>query len=192
MRAKSAQSVPRSLKLLALIGLCLSPVTPLAAQDPLEDYNFAVGAYRQERWRQAEEAFQKFVENNPNHAKVPTARLYRGLALTNLRDYKTARPVWRDYVRDYPQNNNLPVAMYRVAECSYLMNDLEAAEKEFQAFLDKHSENDLSEWALPFLAETQLYLKKPADCAQELQSRLGPLSGRPVDSGCEIRHGPCP
>lgn len=171
MRACPAPSARRCLATICLLaGLCLSPCSPLSAQDPLEDYNFAVGAYRQERWRQAEESFQKFIENNPTHAKVPTARLYRGLALTNLRDYKTARPVWRDYVRDYPQNSNLPVAMYRVAECSYLMNDLEAAEKEFQAFLDKHSDNDLAEWALPFLAETQLYLKKPAEALKTYQA----------------------
>lgn len=171
MKKQSAQAVGRcGVRIWLLIGICLSPLSHLAAQDPLEDYNFAVGAYRQERWRQAEESFQKFIASNPTHAKIPTARLYRGLALTNLRDYKTARPVWRDFVRDYPQNKNRPVAMYRVAECSYLMNDLEAAEKEFQAFLDKHSDNDLAEWALPFLAETQLFLKKPAEALKSYKA----------------------
>src|SRR5688500_1187311 len=110
MKRQSVQAVGRFWVLVWLLtGICVAPLSPLAAQEPLEDYNFAVGAYRQERWRQAEESFQKFIQNNPTHAKVPTARLYRGLALTNLRDYKTARPVWRDFVRDYPQNNNLPV-----------------------------------------------------------------------------------
>ena len=132
----------------------------------LDIYNYAVGAYRQERWRQAEEAFKKFTDQFPTHPKVPTARLYRGLSLTNLRDYKTAHPVWRDFVKDYPENKNLPVAMYRVAESSYLLNDLKAAETEFQAFLDKYPKNDLAEWALPFLAETQLYLNKPAEAVK--------------------------
>ncbi len=150
---------------LSLAAVCFQPV-PAAADDALDIYNYAVGAYKQERWRQAEEAFKKFADQYPTHPKVPTARLYRGLALTNLRDYKTARPVWRDFVKDYPQNKNLPVAMYRVAESSYLLNDLKAAETEFQAFLDKYPKNDLAEWALPFLAETQLYLKKPADAVK--------------------------
>ena len=106
---------------------------------------------------------RSFIRSTP---RCPRPGCIAGLALTNLKDYKTARPVWRDYVRDYPQNNNLPVAMYRVAESSYLLNDLKAAEKEFQAFLDKYPKNDLAEWALPFLAETQLYLKKPADAVK--------------------------
>ncbi len=149
-----------------LAASCFPPPSLRAADDAMDVYNFAVGAYRQERWQQAEAAFKKFAEQSPDSPKVPTARLYRGLALTNLRDYKTARPVWRDFVRDYPKNKNLPVAMYRVAESSYLLNDLPAAEKEFQAFLEKHSKNDLAEWALPFLGETQLYLKKPAEAVK--------------------------
>ena len=167
MRNPSPRPGVRFVALACLGGLmCFLPGPRLSADDALDTYNFAVGAYRQERWKQAEEAFKKFTDENPDHPKVPTARLYRGLALTNLRDYKTARPVWRDFVRDYPESKNLPVAMYRVAECSYLMNDLEAAEKEFQAFLEKHSKNDLAEWALPFLAETQLALKKPAEAVK--------------------------
>lgn len=149
-----------------LLGVFAIPTTKLSADDALDIYNYAVGAYRQERWRQAEEAFQKFSDRFPEHPKVPTARLYRGLSLTNLRDYKTAQPVWRKFVKDYPKNKNLPVAKYRVAESSYLLNDLKAAEKEFQAFLKDYPQNDLAEWALPFLGETQLELNNPAEAVK--------------------------
>lgn len=149
-----------------VLAVLMIPAPELMADDALDTYNFAVGAYRQERWQQAEEAFKKFADRFPDHPKVPTARLYRGLSLTNLQDYKTARPVWREFVKDYPNNKNLPVAMYRVAESSYLLNDLKAAETEFQAFLKDYPQNDLAEWALPFLAETQLELGKPAEAVK--------------------------
>src|SRR5262245_45595263 len=94
---------------------------PLCADSALDDYNLAVGLYKQKRWELAAESFRKFVKDNPEHERIPYARLYLGLTLVNSEKYGDARQVLRGFVKDYPQSRNLPDALYRVAECSYLL-----------------------------------------------------------------------
>ncbi len=140
-------------------------VVPLAAwgqsQSLPEEYRFATGLYKQQRWDLAADAFRQFLKKHPNHERVPYARLYLGLTLVNADHLSDARQVLREYVRDYPRSKSLPEALYRVGECSYLLDDLKSAETEFQQFLKQYPQHDLVEWALPYLADTKLRLKQP-------------------------------
>ncbi|HID23602.1 MAG TPA: tetratricopeptide repeat protein, partial [Planctomycetaceae bacterium] len=140
------------------VARCLAQSTADSASD---EYKLAVGLYKQQRWALAAETLRQFVKAHPRHAKVAPARLYLGLTLVNLRDYQAAREVLRGYIADYPNSRELPHALYRVAECSYFLDDLKSAEREFQAFLRKAPRDPLGEYAYPYLADTQLRLGKP-------------------------------
>lgn len=142
------------------------------ADQSADDYAAAVGFYKQSRWGLAEEAFKKFLKDHPQHDRVSFARLYLGLSLTNLEKYGEARTVLRGFVKDYPNNVQVPQAMYRVAESSYFLDDLKGAESEFTAFLAKSPEDALREYALPYLADTQLRLGKPEPAAANFQQSL--------------------
>ena len=142
------------------------------ADQATDDYAAAVGFYKQSRWGLAEEAFKKFLKDHPNHDRVSFARLYLGLALTNLEKYADARVVLRGFVKDFPNNAQVPQAMYRVAESSYFLDDLKAAEPEFTAFLAKSPEDALREYALPYLADTQLRLGKADAAAANFQQSI--------------------
>lgn len=143
-----------------------------AADQATDDYAAAVGFYKQSRWGLAEEAFKKFLKDHGKHDRVPFARLYLGLTLTNLEKYAEARSVLRAFVKDFPNNAQVPQAMYRVAESSYFLDDLKAAEAEFAAFLAKSPEDSLREYALPYLADTQLRLGKPDEAATNFQQSI--------------------
>jgi cellulose synthase operon protein C len=127
-----------------------------------EEYRFAAGLYRQQRWDVAAEAFRKFIKNHPDHERVPYARLYLGLTLVNADKYPEARDVLRAYVRDYPQSKSLPDALYRAGECSYLLDDLKSAERELGRFVKDYPRHELVEWALPYLGDSKLRLKESA------------------------------
>jgi TolA-binding protein len=127
-----------------------------------EEYRFAAGLYRQQRWDVAADAFRKFIKNHPNHERIPYARLYLGLTLVNADKYAEARDVLRAYVRDYPRSKSLPDALYRAGECSYLLDDLKAAEQELGRFVRDFPRHELVEWALPYLGDSKLRLKEPA------------------------------
>lgn len=137
-----------------------------------DDYAAAVGFYKQSRWALAEETFKKFLKDHPKHERVPFARLYLGLALTNLEKYDEARAVLRAFVKDFPNNQQVPQAMYRVAESSYFLDDLKSAETEFQAFLAKSPEDSLREYALPYYGDTLLRLGKAEAAAASFQQAI--------------------
>jgi cellulose synthase operon protein C len=143
-----------------LLLLAAGP-TSAAADDASDGYNLAVGLYKQSRWPLAAEKFQEYLRKHPDHAKAPYAKLYLGLTLINLEKYADARELLRGHVKDYPTSPNRSDALYRVAECSYLLNDLKAAEKELQAFLAHSPNSELGEWAWPYLGDTQLRLDDP-------------------------------
>ena len=158
---------------------CLFPGTCCAdaAQD---DYNLAVGLYKQSRWATAAERFRGFLKTYEKHEKIPLVRLYLGLTLVNMEDFKGAREELRSFVKDYPQNTNIPQARYRIAECSYLMEDLPAARTELDAYLKDFPKDPFQDHALPYLADTQLRLNDPAAALINFQQAIerfpeGPL-----------------
>ena len=80
-------------------GLCVTLVAlavalPLSAaaqsQTLPDDYRFATGLYKQQRWSLAADGFRKFLEKYPDHERVPYARLYLGLALVNADKFSDA------------------------------------------------------------------------------------------------------
>ncbi|HXY37024.1 MAG TPA: tetratricopeptide repeat protein, partial [Planctomycetaceae bacterium] len=83
-----------------------------------------------------------------------------------------ARDVLRAYVRDYPQSKNLPDALYRAGECSYLLDDLKSAERELGQFVKDYPRHELVEWALPYLGDSKLRLKEPAAARDLFKSAL--------------------
>lgn len=142
------------------------------ADAALDDYNFAIGLYQKSRWDLAADAFQKFLKQHADHPKAAYATLYLGLSLVNEQKYAPARDVLREFVRRYPKSRNRPDAMYRVGECSYLLDDLKAADTELTAFLDAYPKHDLAEWALPYLADAQLRLHKPESALEHFKKSL--------------------
>jgi TolA-binding protein len=149
-----------------------SPARPSQPQSLPEEYRFAAGLYRQQRWDLAAEAFRKFIKNHPDHERTPYARLYLGMTLVNADKYAEAREVLRAYVRDYPQSRSLPDALYRAGECSYLLDDLKSAESELGRFVKDYPRHELVEWALPYLADSELRLKQPAAARDSFKRAL--------------------
>lgn len=163
-------------------GAVLPSVVPAVAyaDAALDEYNLAVGLYKQSRWSTAAERFRAFVKTYDKHDKVPLARLYLGLTLVNMEDFKAARDELRGFVKDYPQNSNIPQARYRIAECSYLLEDLATARTELDAYLKDFPKDTFQDHALPYLADTQLRLNDPAAALINFQQAIerfpeGPL-----------------
>ena len=141
---------------LIILSFSLLPISPAQADKATDEFQLAIGLYKQNRWALATETFQKYLKDYPTHSSVPLAKFYLGLTLVNQQKYKEAREVLQNFVKAYPQNRNLPDALYRIAECSYLMDDLPAAEAEFTDFLKKYPNHALEEWAYPYFGDVLL------------------------------------
>jgi TolA-binding protein len=180
MASKLSHIPPAEMMRMSMVGALVSATLMLVAitvpevhaDEALDEYHLAIGLYKKSRWSIAADSFRKFLKDRPKHAKVPIARLYLGLTLVNLEEYRDARVILRKFVAEYPENRNFPDAMYRVGECSYFLDDLKAAESELSAFVKKFPEHELREWALPYLADTQLRLDNTAGAEANFRKLL--------------------
>src|SRR5262249_29769134 len=155
---------------LSLVLLALG--SPVRADDPLEDYKLAIGYYKKEQWSLAAESFQSFLKNHSDHTKSEPARFYYGLTLVKLDDFKKAREVLRNFARDFPKSPNVISAEYWIGHCSYFLDDFAHAENELGRFAADAPENPLMQWALPYLADSELRLKKPEVALKHFQQAL--------------------
>ncbi|MEX0704567.1 MAG: tetratricopeptide repeat protein [Planctomycetales bacterium] len=156
---------------LVVTTIALWPASATAAPD--DDYQVAVESYRRKDWDAAASSFRRFLAAAPQeHPRTPLARLYLGLTLFNQQKHQEARETFRSWVQDYPQNRNLGDTMYRLAECSYRVDDLAAAETEFASFIDKFPQHEFVEWALPYLGDVQLRRDKVEAAAETFRRSL--------------------
>ena len=165
-----------------VVGLILAWATPsvVRADAALDEYNTAVGLYKQERWKPAAEQFRAFLKANGKHEKAPLAKLYLGLTLVNLDDFKTARDELRAFAQENPQNANVAQARYRIAECSYLLNDLAAARVDLDSYLKDFPKDSFHDHALPYLADVQLRLNDPAAALASFQQAIDRFPAGPL------------
>ncbi len=157
---------------LILLLISLLPVQITLADKASDEFQLAIGLYKQNRWGLATETFQKYLKNYPKHANVPLAKFYLGLTLVNQQKYREAREVLRDFAKQYPQDKNLPDVKYRIGESSYLLDDLAAAEKEFTEFLKLYPKHSLEEWAYPYFGDVMLRRGKPDVAVKSFQRSL--------------------
>ncbi len=161
----------QALRLVLALSALLA-VQPALADDALDDYRLAVGFYNKEQWQLAKESFQEFLKNHAQHAKAENARFYFGLTLVKLDDYKQARDVLRSFVKTFPESRDVKPASYWIGHSSYFLDDFAAAEAELGRFIGLAPQDPLTEWALPYLADAELRLKKPEAALKHFQQAL--------------------
>jgi cellulose synthase operon protein C len=159
------------------------------ADDALDEYNLAVGLYKQSRWSTAAERFRAFLKAYDKHEKAPLAQMYLGLTLVNMEDYKSAREELRTFVKNFPQNNNQPQARYRIAECSWLMDDLPAARAELTSYLKDFPKDPFNDHALPYLGDAQLRLNDPKSALATFQEAIDRFPTGPLVADAKFGRG---
>lgn len=183
MPVRSDRPVPARFRFVLRCALVLAQVAVCVAGGALvvrsaradagdDEYNLAVGSYSQRRWPLAIESFRRFLAAHPAHPKSAAAKLYLGLSLVGNGDRKEARDVLRTYLKENPQSRNAPDARYRIAECSYLLNEFAVAETEFRTYLEQHPDHAFVEWALADRADALLRLGKAQVAADEYRKSL--------------------
>lgn len=160
----------RGFLLLSLVmTLAISLPASIQADEAADQYNLAVGLYKQKRWSLSSEAFGTFVEKFPEHSRIAAAKLYWGLALVKQQEHQKARDVLRNFVVEHSESKYLADAMYQLAECSYLLKDDRAAQTEFKRMLEKFPDHALAEWTLTYLGDSQLRSRLPQDALKTFE-----------------------
>ena len=171
-KAPQPSAVIRLTLTLSLLAAALLQTRAAFADAGLDAYNFARGLYKAERWSLAEEAFLKFLADHPKHEQIPFGTLYLGLSQIQLEKHAEGRQTLDSFIQKYPQNSDVAHAKYRVAECSYYLDELDRAEKDFTACLKDYPKDPFREFALAYLGDAQRRLGKPSEAAASLQMSL--------------------
>lgn len=158
--------------LIGLTAAALLRPCPAQADAGLDAYNFARGLYKAERWLQAEEAFRQFQAKFPKHEQIPFGKLYLGLSQIQLEKHSAGRDTLEVFIKDYPENTDVAHARYRVAECSYYLDELERAENDFTNCLKDFPKDPFREFALFYLGDTQRRLGKSEKAVASLQDSI--------------------
>ncbi len=162
----------QSVSWLVLWLLAIVVARPALADDKTEDYKLAVGFYNKEQWKLAAARFQAFLKDQPQHPKTENARFYYGLTLIKLEEFNPAREALRQFVKDYPQSRDAISAGYWIGHASYFLDDFAQAEAELGRFVTAAPKEPLNEYALPYLADAELRLKKPEAAVKHFQQAL--------------------
>lgn len=148
-----------------------------------EDYNFAYELFTRKKWESASEQFKTIIDDYPTSLKATQSKFFYGFTLIELahampdgaertRFFSDARKQLREFVKDSPKNKLLPDAEYRVGECSFHMGDFKSAEIDLSGFIKAHSTHKLAGWALSYLGDSQLALKKYPEATTSFQRIL--------------------
>ncbi|MFO1020304.1 MAG: tetratricopeptide repeat protein [Planctomycetales bacterium] len=150
---------PKSRLLNSFLLVCLALLPGwVQATEADQVYDLAGGYYKKERWPQAVAEYRKFLTNWPEDSRVNTARLYLGFSELNAQDYKSARRNLRLFADANPESKNIAQVRYRIAECSYLLDEMTTARQELLVYLEKYPNDVYVDRALPYLADSELRL----------------------------------
>ena len=159
--------------LLLVAAVVLSPSQQVLADQASDDFNLAVGLYRKQRWDLAADSFRQFLDTYPEHERTNLSRLYLGLSLHSLKQYDEARQLFVDYSNEEPEGRNIADARYRIAECSYHLNEFKASIEQFDLYLKNHSGHELNSWALLFSGDAHVNLQQWSEAQTKLRQLLG-------------------
>lgn len=116
----------------------------------------AVAHYKRAQWQDACSDFEKFLAENPGHARAHQARFYYGEALAQLNRLDEARAQFGQLLEQDPTGRYARQALYRRGEAAYLAGDRDSSKQDLEAFLEKYASDLLCARALPYLASIAL------------------------------------
>jgi TolA-binding protein len=175
--------------LAALLVCWLTPAT--RADEAADQFAVAAGHYDRQQWSLAVEEFRAFLEKHPEHAQAGNATFFLGMAHVQLREYTAARTQFQRCAKPAtdgrkPDGRKAIEAAFRIGEMSYFLDDLDAARQELSDFRERHPEDSLNAYALPYLADLALKSKLHAEAESLYREALKKHPSSPKQDSCRF------
>jgi len=81
------------------------------------------------KYKEAFEAFDKFIQNYSSSKQLPDAQYSLGYAQFSLKNYKAAMATQQKLVAQFPDSPKVPDAKFNIANCQIQLSDIEGAKK---------------------------------------------------------------
>ncbi len=95
------------------------------------------------KYKEAFEAFDKFIQSYSNSKQVPTAQYGLGYSQFSLKNYKAAIATQQKLVTQFPDSPKVPDAKFNIANCQIQLSDVEGAKKTLKDLIAQHPASEL-------------------------------------------------
>jgi TolA-binding protein len=152
-------------------------------------FAIAAGHYNHQDWKLAVKEFQTFLAAYPNERRANECVFYLGEALRQLGEFNQARRQFQTYTSHEPKGRHATAALFGAAEAAYLAGDYRAAKPDLASFLEKHADDPLNAFALPYLGDIALSSGDAAAAARYFRDGLQRFPNGRLQDECRFGLG---
>jgi tol-pal system protein YbgF len=95
------------------------------------------------KYKDAFDAFDKFLQGYANSKQVPNAQYGLGYAQFSLKNYKAAIATQQKLMSQFPDSLKVPDAKFNIANCQIQLSDIEGAKKSLRDLIAQHPTSEL-------------------------------------------------
>ena len=96
------------------------------------------------KYREAFDAYEKFLQNYPNSQHAPFALYALGYSQFSLKNYKASIATQQKLIKQYPDHAKTPDAMFNMANSQIQLSEIDGAKKTLRALLAKYPQSNVA------------------------------------------------
>lgn len=119
----------------AAVAPTLEPTGP---RSEAKDFENAQSLYQAGKYKEAFEAYEKFLQTYPNSIHAPDAQYALGYTQFSLKNYKAAMSTQQKLIKQHPTHQRVPDAMFSIANSQIQLSDIEGAKQTLKTLLARY------------------------------------------------------
>lgn len=121
----------------------VSAAAPEADNAETKAYDAAQMLLKEAKYKEAFDAFDKFIQNYSNSKQVPNAQYSLGYAQFSLKNYKAAIATQQKLIAQFPDSTKVPDAKFNIANCQIQLSDIDSAKKTLRELIAQYPSSEL-------------------------------------------------
>lgn len=109
-----------------------------------KDFEAAQALSAAGKYREAFDAYQKFLQMYPTSEHVPYAQYALGYAQFSLKNYKASIATQQKLIQQFPDNAKAPDAMFNMANSQIQLSDIDGAKKTLRTLLSRYPQSNVA------------------------------------------------
>lgn len=119
-------------------------LAPPGAGSEARDFENAQALHQAGKYREAFDAYQKFLQAYPNSSSAPEAQYALGYTQFSLKNYKAAMNTQQKMIKQYPNHARVPDAMFSIANSQIQLSDVEGAKQTLKTLLARYPNSEVA------------------------------------------------
>ncbi|MFM1911908.1 MAG: hypothetical protein RJB18_1299 [Pseudomonadota bacterium] len=117
--------------------------SPAEASAESKAFDSAQALLQAGKYKDAFDAFDKFLQTYSNSKQVPNAQYSLGFSQFSLKNYKAAIATQQKLISQFPDSAKVPDALFNIANCQIQLSDIEGAKKSLRDLIAQHPTSEL-------------------------------------------------